>query len=63
MLHEIIFDYKNVRLSDSQRDIIRISLELYKSTMETYQGILPRDQDHHEIEMMEVEEILELMPE
>jgi hypothetical protein len=52
---EILLDVKSVKLSDSNRDIIRAALIAYKN-MAVYQT---RTDEYIEIQALEIDEILE----
>lgn len=59
-------NYQDIKLSESNRDVIRSALEHYRNvvTIKLYGDVeSPYIQEKHDIELLEIDEILELMEE
>ena len=57
-------NYQDIKLSESNRDVIREALEHYRNvvTARLYGDVkTPYIQEKHDIELLEIDEILELM--
>jgi hypothetical protein len=62
-LSEQLENYKDIKLSESNREIIRDALEMYRNevTKRLYSEVGTNYADYHDIMILEIDEILEVL--
>jgi hypothetical protein len=62
-LSEQLQNYKDIKLSESNREIIRDALEMYRNvvTKRLYSEVRTNYANYHDIMILEIDEILEIL--
>ena len=62
-LSEQLQNYKDIKLSESNREIIRDALEMYRNvvTKRLYSDVKTNYANYHDIMILEIDEILEVL--